>query len=372
MKKVAISLVMLGRILGFSVPAILAGEGKIGGNLKLYLWDQSGGTSNGDVRDDRGTPGISSLYMYISRELNEKVSIDVQPTISVSTRATPRIGTKIGAQRTATSVSVGFVKAYLKCLLPYNVEISAGVIRPLFTEDYGAQLFYEEELHGNCASANSRLGEWKDFGAELYKVFEVENVSIPAYLYFLNGNNYATDDNNAKMVMFHLAPEVNLGNFGGLKVMGSIATGMYDTNTVPIKPVIRYSAGLAYTWRNLWVRGEYMNGTWSSWTEGKGWTDGVARDILTNGYYVKVGYNITPKLRIIVDRAVSVYNYYQDAAGKYVQSPETTMQWIPSINYFITEDSILIFQYIIHDAWRDDGNASLHYSRGTLGWRTTF
>ena len=42
MKKVAISLVMLGMILGFSVPAILAGEGKIGGNLKLYLWDQSG------------------------------------------------------------------------------------------------------------------------------------------------------------------------------------------------------------------------------------------------------------------------------------------------------------------------------------------
>lgn len=370
MRKIVISLIVFAMALGFSTPVLLAGEGKIGGNLKLYLWDQSGGTSMNEQKDDIGSMGITSLYMYISRELTEKISIDVQPTISVSTGATPKNGSKIGTTRVAGTVSVGFNRAVIQTALPYSVELSAGLMKPIFTEDYGMALWYEEEYQGNAMSCNSWVGEWKDFGVEIYRPFEIGSISFPVYLYFLNGNNAYDDNNNAKSVLLHLSPEFNFGKWGGLKITGSIATGMWDTVTVPVNPVTRYSAGLAYNWGNLMIRGEYAAGTWSGWN--KGWSDGITRDIVTNGCYVKVGYNITPKLRILVDRAVANHNFYLNAARKYVNSPEITMQWIPSINYFIAEDSVIMFQYTIQDTWREDGNASIHYSRGTLGWRTVF
>lgn len=352
------------------ISSVQAGEGKIGGNLKFFLYDKVGGKSGNDATFDnsfRTQPvlvGFNSLYIYISRELNDYLSLDVEPKVSASTGATPKLGTTIGTQLTApgsVSSTVGFVRAQITSKLPKGYELSAGILRPLFTEDYGAQLWYEEEYHDNFASSNSYLGSMDDVGIELYKNYELGNVSLPTYLYVLGGaGSQFTDNNNGKGILLHIAPEI-----GPIKLMGSLfnSAKWAAVNTGTIN---RWSGGLGYEAGNFMFRGEYMGGDFKDRFLS---TSGVTKNLKPWGYYAKVGYRVAPWLRPLISYARYKQDF-TDSAKQYID--ETYWRLSPILNIYVSPESILFVQYDITSNKRVDGSAKLEYNRLVLGWRTTF
>ena len=67
---------------------------------------------------------------------------------------------------------------------PGDVEVKAGYLKPLFTWDYGYELFWNEQFNGFRAS--TAFG-WHDEGVEIYKSFEGDGFSVPSSLYIVNG-----------------------------------------------------------------------------------------------------------------------------------------------------------------------------------------
>ncbi|MDD5686538.1 MAG: hypothetical protein PHE88_01740 [Elusimicrobia bacterium] len=367
------------------VPSLQAGEGKIGGDLKFYLYDVSSGKSNDVKRNQISQFGFSSLYIFISRELTDKLSLDIEPKISASTSATPKLGTAIGSQlkdpTAGITPSIGFVRAQITAKLPYQVELTAGILRPIFTEDYGAQLFYGEEYHANYASANGYLGSSDEGGIELYKNFELKDfglgaVSLPAYLYIVNGGATYGDNNNNKGIMVHVAPEI--GNF---KIMGSFFT--YKWDAADKYDVNRWSGGLGFEKGKFMFRSEYMGGIW----ENKELYDNTVKTDLSKGYgdlkpwgyYAKVAYRIYPWVRILLSYAQYDYNFTSadktiagTTSSKQTKVGETYSNISPILNFYASPESIVFLQTNFTNNKRDDDSAKLKYSRVVLGWRTTF
>lgn len=380
------------------------GEGKIGGNLKFWLYDVSEGSSNGTQGVQRSTSGFTSLYIMIDKELSDTVSVEVEPSISASTGATPKLGIAIGSQLASSiSPSVSFVRALINVKLPENIELSAGMLHPVFTEDYGLQLWYEETFYGNSVSSNAYYGEMKGNGIELYKSFELKSVpmlgsvSIPAYLYMLDGSNSAySDNNNSRGVLAHIAPEI-----GMFKLMGSFFAANWDTDNA--KLATRWSGGLGFQYGNFMFRGEYMGGLWK---DKEAYVNTSVYDLTKTtidfkpeGYYLKAAYRITPWMRFLLQYAHYDQNFTKAdkktatttvATGATSTGTEkvttkavtTTSSDIavgetysiisPVINFYVLPESIIYAQldYVINS--RLDDLARLEYARFVLGWRTTF
>ena len=246
---------------------LFAAEGgtTIGGHIKLTAYDYKDGKMNGIKGHQYSGMRFSGMYLYVSSELTDKISIDLQPqfdassTFDASTGATPRFGTKLQESKNPAVEPVfsGWVKAVVKIALPRGYELSAGIVKPRFTIEYGAELFWEDEFNGSRFACSKDLGAMKETGVEIYKPFEVGPISLPAYLYILNGNGTTNtlDNNNSPMLMVHAEPEI-----GAWKFSGSLGRGRYDNGNKLDET--RYSLGGSYEWKDLSARAEYAGGLW--------------------------------------------------------------------------------------------------------------
>ena len=334
----------------------------LGGDIKFYLYDQSYGEVDGESQSNNVSAGFNSIILYISKEITDELSVNVDPEIRVSAGATPRLGGEI-TRETDAEIEVEILRANLTWVLPNDFQLKAGYLKPLFTWDYGYELFWHEEFHASYVTANSWLGSWHDSGIELYKSFESEACSFPAYLYLLNGGGAEVDNNSGKTVLVHVAPEF-MG--GMLKVLGSYARGKWDDDDN--YDMTRYAFGLNLNVGDLTLRGEHMAGTWESQYLV---AEKVRRDISPSGYYLKALYHFLPNLRGLasyshLDHDFSGFFYTASGVG------ETYDTYTLGLDYVLADGVTVMLQYNMVDAARDDGSAELDYDRLTLGVRATF
>ena len=362
MKK--ITLVSLCALIFLSVGLVEAQEEgvTIGGDIKFYLYDQSSGEVDGESQSNNGSAGFNSIILYISKEITDEISVNVDPEIRVSAGATPRLGGEI-TRVTDAEIEVEILRANLTWLMPNSFQLKMGYLKPLFTWDYGYELFWNEEFHASPVTANSWLGSWHDSGIELYKSFEPEGCSVPVYLYLLNGGGAEVDNNNGKTVLLHVAPEFMNGM---LKLLGSYGRGKWDDDDK--YDMERYAFGINLNIKDLTLRGEYMAGTWENQYLV---AEGVRRDISPSGSYIKALYNFLPNLRGLVgyshlNHDFSGFFYTGSGVG------ETYDTVTLGLNYFLADGVTAMLQYSMVDADRDDGSAALEYDRVTLGMRVTF
>jgi len=366
---------MLGRIMIFVVTCCLfagyvasgyAGETKVGGHIKLKLYDNIDGRHNDVSSYDYAGFSFSEMLLYFTQEINDQISLDLQPQFSASTGATPKFGSDIGKQKTAAkNVKAdfgGWVKAVLKAALPMGYEASFGIVKPRFTMEYGAELYWEDEFNGSKFAANTYLAAMHDTGIEIYKPFELGAVSLPAYLYALNGGYQYSDNNKSPAVMVHVEPEI-----GRLKFTGSYFVGKWDDNDA--LQAARWSYGLMYSYKAFSCRGEYASGKWDG-----ALSNGTA-DVQPSGYYGKLFYRYAPWGRVMLHYNI-VDNNYKGLLAVTGPGGERYVTWTPGLQFTVANGSIVQVQYDIADWQQSDtgGHVTdrLQFNRLTVGWRATF
>lgn len=357
--KSKVLLVLIGMLMLFGSVASWAeekeglGNVKVGGNLKIYFYDQSVGERNGVDQRNNISGGITTLYLFLSEQLSDWLGIEVWPRISVKASATPNLGSDITRAKTSDS-SVSVYQAYLTAKLPEDVELKAGKFLTIFSNEYGRQIWWDEQYHLNPGI--SSLQSWDDYGVELYKSFDFANWSLPTYVYLLNGEKTDVDNNNDKAALIHVDPELLQGK---LRFVGSYGFGKWDDSSE--KSFARYDAGLEWKHQAVNLRGEYIGSRYSDkYTSGGNTKDGESA-----GYFAKALYRFTPEWRGLVGYSRSV----NAAAYGYSNIFRTTTV---GVNYFVTDSSTIIGQFSTVDANRTDDSEKLKYNRYTVGWRTTF
>lgn len=346
---------------------LYAQETTVGGHIKLTLYDYKDGKSNGDKGHEYAGMDFREMIIYVSSELSDRVSIDIQPYFDASTGATPRIGSDLGNTKNPGDPKFkGWRKAVIKVILPYEYELAVGIVKPRFTWEYGAELFWEEEYNGGKFAINrylGYLGSMHESGIEIYKPFEVGYVSLPAYLYVLNGGDGTADNNNVPLIMLHAEPEI-----GALRFLGSLATGSYDD--AGKYNMIRYAVGVAYEWNNFSVRAELAEGKWEKHIGG-------TKDAVPFGWYTKVFYRFASWGRAMIhyDYVDHNFNGFDAPFGKLNEKYITIT---PGLQLSVASSSAIQIQYDIAD-WKRDGDSKkgissqrLKFNRLTVGWRTTF
>jgi hypothetical protein len=331
------------------------GSVNVGGHLKFYMVDQSDGQRNSVDQNNNLSAGIHDFWFYLGKGLSDWLMLDVQTKTSVLAAATPRLGSDITRSTTA-SFSTIIDQAYMTVLLPREVELRVGAFYPLFSEEYGSQIWWDEQYHGNVGLL--RLEAWYDNGIELYRNFDFEAFSLPVYLYLLNGDNRYVDNNAGMMGLVHLAPEF----FGNkLRLLGSLGAGKWDDNDD--QDTLRYAVGAEFKYQKLNIMGEYLTKQFDSLPlSGAGTADGE-----DTGYYIKALYSFREKWRGLVKYSdVELFN----ASTTMLTDTYKTISL--GVNYFIADSSLIMLQVSFVDADRSDGSETLEYIRTTLGWRTTF
>lgn len=367
MKKRLLVLLMI-----IALTIFLNGETTVGGHIRMTLLDMASGESSGNKDSSYMGMGFTEMILYFSHDLSDYVSIDLQPSWSASTGASPSFGKDIGEQKTDPGdiheSFHGWIKAVITAALPNGYEVSAGIVKPRFTWEYGAELFWEDEISGSKWSCNNYLGAMHDTGFEVYKAFEIGDMSLPTYFYLLNGGHEFNDNNKTPMLMLHAEPE-----FGALKFLVSVATGKYDDDDE--KNVFRYAAGIDYTRGAFNIRAEYAGGTWEdSIVEDD--SLGVYDDATPYGYYVKAFYRVAPWVKFnlhyyLVDNNYTGFHY--TSLGS-----ETYTSIIPGIQLYLSESTIVTMNYDMAVRERKDrfgipGNDDkLDYNRLIVGMRVTF
>ncbi len=339
----------------------------IGGHIKMTLFDAVDGVetrSPGGALGETEYSGFSfgEIILYISQKISEKFSVEVEPEFSASTGATPKLGTSIGAQMSPKAPSFGgFDRALAKYLAPMDVEISAGIVKPKFTMEYGDELFWDEEFNGSKFAADPWLGEMADTGVEVYKNFTVGDASIPVWLYALNGYDPAAvvvnDNNDAPAFMIHVEP-----NMGMFKLTGSYTVGQYDNGKHDAYE--RASGGIQFIWDNLQLRSEFANGRWEN-------KIATGIDARSYGWYVKAIYKFTPWLKLVYDYNVAELNFN----GFFVTNNNGGENYLTHtlvLDYNITDSTYLMLQMDYADWKQNNGAEGLRFFRPTLALRTTF
>ena len=350
-----------------SVSAIHAQDTSIGAHVKLTMYDYKDGKSDGEKGNEYSGMALNEVIIYFSSQISDRISVDLQPLINAETGATPRFGRKIGNNKNPT-IDPGFRefrKAVLSVILPHDFEMAIGIVKPRFTWDYGTELFWEEEINGGKFSCNDFLGAMHETGIELYKPFEFTSVSLPVYLYLLNGGpggkkNLFNDNNNTPTVMLNLEPEI-----GALRFHGTLARGKWDDGGK--YDMTRYSAGIAYEWTNLSVRAEFAGGNWENSIHAK-----KLEDATPFGYYGKVLYSVLPWMKAMLHYDYAKHNFNGFTATQPGEEEYITVT--PGIQITVASGSMIQIQYDIADwrKWGSDKDQTLKFNRLTVGWRSTF
>jgi hypothetical protein len=344
----------------------LAGKTTVSGHLKFYLADQSKGEVNGVDQHNSFSAGVSNLWIYFNKQLNDWIQIEVAPELVVNATATPALGANIRRSGSA-DVDLDLAWAYLAMRLPWGFEAKAGAIFPYFSEEYASKVWWDEQYNGHNGLVT--LENWRSAGIEIYRNFDFEKFSLPIYFYpYLNGDDRGiiqdkrfTDNNSNKSFLIHASPEFFA--FGSrVKLLGSFGMGKWDDDGDKYSRQWAAGADIAYASFNL--SGEYL----SRWREDLPLLGGGTKSGADEGWYMKGMYRITPKLRAVLK--YSDVDLWFSGTNKLLTDNYKTIG--ASLNYFITESSIIIPQFEYVDADRSDGSQSLEYIRYTLGWRTTF
>lgn len=351
---------------------LLTQQTNVGGDIKFFLFDTSDGRRNRNSRSrSHPSAGLSGAILYVSRNLTDTVSVDIQPEISARASATPRLGPgeKITRTRSAGSFDVDILRAHLTWLMPGGFQLKAGAIKPLFTWDYGYELFWHEQYHGNYATTNYWLGGWgTDAGVELYKNVDFESWSLPMYLYVLNGldssNPPVADNNRTYSVLGHVQPEFLDGR---LKLLGSLAWGKWDDQSR--HDYIRYAVGAMAQLGDVQLRSEFMGGHWENRTAAE------EADVDPWGLYMKALWTFHPKFRARAEYA-HVHHDFVGGPGLFPagsRGKDTYDQFTTGLNYFLTDSTTVMLDYALLNARRKGTSIRLdNVHRVTLGFRTTF
>jgi hypothetical protein len=358
---------------------IKIGEGTtVGGHVKLKLVDfLKGKHDDGAVEDENNQYtgfGVAELHLIFSSDISDKVSIYFQPEWSSRTGATPSFGNNIGdqtAKETGADESMlfrGLVKGVIKWVAPLGFEIAGGVVKPRFTWDYGAELFWEDEYHGSKFTANDYLGAMHDTGIEIYRNFELGSISVPVYFYVLNGGEEYSDNNEATTNMIHIEPE-----FGPFKLLGSYSYGRYDDKENKIEQ--RWAAGVDLSLKGFTIRSEYAGINQEDAVVDE---NGKPEALEAMGYYVKVGYRYASWGRILLHYSYAMLN---TGNTHFAQSgydvTYTTLTGV--LEFYLADSVILLFQGDYADWVKEDTAGTgkgtedtLKFSRLTVGARATF
>lgn len=366
------------------------GDIKFGAHVKgPVLYDTSWGTSkidgvnyDGSSNNGFGFPGRHMLMLFISKDINETTSIHIAPDFAnASAGATPSLGKKIGEQQKAVGGSTSFAwfEAYVKKSIPeWELELRAGYMNVPFTQDYGRDLFWHEEM--NASKFSLYAGSWHGTGIEAYRNFELSDVSLPVYLYLLNGSGGSSnrDNNKDKTILLHVEPEFSCGlktflsyGFGkwGDQDWDSSATTTVAAPEESEQKYNRWSVGTSYDYRRFSIRAEMAQGHWDNYLNYNSLTTEQDKD--DSGYGVKLFYKlIQDKLTAMVDYSL----YERDTAYLVSEEYKTT---ILGLQYELAESMTYIVQFDIAD-WKNNekptatAEDSIKYNRLVMGIRTTF
>ncbi len=339
----------------------------IGGHLKFTILDRTQGKRNGVDQHNNlagGMYGMDQFFLYISKEMADWLKIDVVPQWDISSSATPALGSDIG-RATSTSITTRFYNAYMTVRLPKEYQLKVGLFNPMFSEDYAKETWWHELY--NLPKGLCTVQSWHDTGVELYKTFDFEKWSLPAYFYVLSGYTDRNIDNNEnKMLFLHLAPEFFQSK---LRLLGSYGWGKWDNKDK--HDAIRSSLGFDWKYQKFNLLGE-----WLYW-ERKNMlvpSTGITptADAINQGYWVRAMYNLNPKWRFLVQQSYT--NLYQAGLTTTQKSMLSDKYYVTTlgVDFNLLPSSTIIGQYDHGNAGRSDGSESLKYDRFTLGWRTTF
>ena len=108
----------------------------VGGHFKFFLADQSRGdvttsTFDDDSQHNSFSAGLSDVWLYFNKNMNDWLQITVAPQLRVDAEATPVLGSEITRSGDA-DVDVDIDWAYLTVRLPWETELKAGAIYPYF------------------------------------------------------------------------------------------------------------------------------------------------------------------------------------------------------------------------------------------------
>lgn len=339
----------------------------LGGHFKFFLADYTDGERNDVDQHNNLSAGINDLYLYFGKTLTDWLSFDVAPKIEVLASATPALGADIDRSSSA-SVDIDLDEAYftVRTPYPYDVEFKVGAIYPFFSEEYAARTWWHEQYHGNNGLLT--LQDWRSTGIEVYRNFDFENFSLPAYFYYLNGENRSrsddsrfTDNNGYQNLLLHLAPEAYLWG-GKFRLLGSVGWGRWDDDGD--NDSWQYAIGADATYKNVNLSGEYLARLRQDWPL----ADGTTGDGDDEGWYLRLMYTFNPTWRVLAKYS-DVDLFYPSEDNMLTDNYKTLSL---ALNFWITQGSTIIPQVEYVDADRSDGSEKLKYLRYTLGWRTTF
>ncbi len=333
----------------------------IGGNFKFYLFDHSAGeTETGEHQSTNVSAGISSLTLYYSAEISDNLSIMVAPEILVHSGATPRLGSPIEGPDPTEDPEIEFAEAHITYMLPNGLQAKAGYLKPKFTWDYGYERFWYEDYHAFYTTANPWLGSMHDVGIEFYKSLEFSGVSVPTYLYLLNGHGTGVggDNNEGSTIMLHVQPEFREGR---LKLLGSYAFGRWDVdNNYDYQ---RLALGVEYKHQNFTLRTEYMAGIWENRFAGE--------DVNPKGFYTKAFYQFNEGIQGFVGYSHMVHDF----TGFFFVSSLVEEQYDTvslGLNFKLADGATFMVNTQLIDGEREDNSAELDLVRLTMGVRVQF
>lgn len=347
------------------VTEALGKQATIGGHFKFYLADQSIGEVNGEDQHSAFGMGISNLWLYINKTLTDWLQITVAPELVVLAEATPSLGGGI-SRSTDADVDVDLDEAFMTVRLPKMFELKAGAFYPFFSEEYSTKSWWHEQYNQNNGLVT--LEAMQSTGLELYRNFDFASFSLPVYLAIVNGEDRGliqdsrfTDNNSAKTGLLHLSPE--FFTFGGrLRLLGSLGYGRWDDEGD--NDAYQWAAGMEFTRSSLSFSGEYL----LRWREALPLTGGGTQDGEDKGWYAKLKYDYSSKLRFVLK--------YSDVDLWSASTNELLTDNYKAVSlaggWWITDSSTIIPQVEYIDAERSGADDTLEYFRYTLGWRTTF
>lgn len=347
------------------VSKAIGNQASIGGHFKFFLADQTRGDVNDRSQHNSFSMGISELWLYVNKTMTDWLQITVAPEIAVMAEATPSLGGNI-TRSTSSSVDVDLDEAFMTVRLPNMYELKVGAFYPMFSEEYANKSWWHEQYHNNEGLVT--LQAMQSTGLELYRNYDFENFSLPVSVALFNGESRGlvqdtrfTDNNSAKTAMVHLAPEFFVYQ-GRLRLMGSGGYGRWDNDGD--NDAYQWAAGAEFTRASVSLSSEYL----MRWREALPLTGGGTKDGEDKGWYAKVKYSYSSKIRFVLK--------YSD-----VDLWSTSTNALLTDNYkvvslaggwWVTDSSTIIPQIEYVDAERSSSPLTLTYIRYTLGWRTTF
>lgn len=330
----------------------------VGGHIKMTVFDRVNAMSMtytaGPANIWNKTFGITfkELDLYVNAKINDWLSFEASPKFSLSTGATPKLGAKgPSAGKDFSFTSMGHGKAVMMVELPWEVHMEVGQIYPIFTAEYGKQLFWEDEFNvGPFIGSHGPAGSFHDNGIEFSKSFSItEEISLPVYLYYLNGGTETggIDINNQPGVMLHIEP-----SYGPLTLLASAYAYKYDA----AERLAQYawSVGMHFKWEGLEVRAEGAMGTIE---------DGISTDVdeFEQGYMVKALYKVLPWAKVFVTHESDL-----------IIGEERDLKYAVGAVIYLSDATLIQCIVDVQEKKLHDGSQRINWTRPGISIRSTF